>query len=86
MQNYFYTMEALNMDCIKLQTCPFYNDKMPMDQGIGAIFKNKYCSGNNEICARYKVLNALGPAFVPSTLYPNMHDIAEKILAEAKSK
>lgn len=74
------------MECPKLQGCNFYNDRMPMEQGIGSIFKKKYCKDNNEPCARYKVSIEVGPSFVPDNLYPNMHDIAMKIIEEAKMK
>jgi hypothetical protein len=68
------------MDCIKISMCLFYNDKMPMDSGLGAIYKKKYCLGNNEICARWQVLRTLGPAYVPDTLYPSMLDVAHQII------
>jgi hypothetical protein len=71
------------MNCAKLSACPFYNDKMPMESGLGAIFKKKYCMGNNETCARYIVLQELGPEHVPDTLYPGMRDVANQIIALA---
>jgi len=73
------------MDCIMLSKCPFYNDKMPMDKGIGLIYKKKYCNGNNEQCARYKVYVEVGGRFLNNNLYPNMHDIAIEIIKGAKS-
>lgn len=57
-----------------------------MDHGVGSIFKQKYCLGDYLLCARYEVCIALGPEAVPTNLYPNMHDISHKILAEATSK
>lgn len=72
------------MDCEMLQYCPFYHDKMPMDHGIGSIYKKKYCRGSQEICARYQVLQAVGPSYVSSALYPNMLDMAKKIIEDAK--
>lgn len=72
------------MDCSRLEGCPFYNDRMPMDKGIGAIFKKKYCSGNQHLCARYKVFCEAGESLVPPNLYPNMLDIAENIIRAAK--
>jgi hypothetical protein len=71
------------MNCVKLSFCPFYNDKMPMESGIGAIYKRKYCTGSNAACARYRVLQSLGPEHVPDTLYPGMLDVANRILAAA---
>lgn len=68
------------MDCEKLQACPFYNDKMPMDKGLGAIYKKKYCKGNHLNCARFAVFEALGPEYVPVNLYPNMINVANNII------
>ncbi len=71
------------MKCECLSGCLFYNDKMPMDHGIGAIFKKKYCLGNQAICARYQVFRALGRGFVPDNLYPNMLDMAQAMIENA---
>ena len=70
-------------ECECLAGCPFYNDKMDSEQGIGAMYKKKYCLGNNTSCARYMVFKKLGREKVPSNLYPNMVDRAEIILAAA---
>jgi len=72
------------MDCVRLSNCPFYNDRMTMEQGIGSIFKKKYCKRNHHLCARYKVICEAGEKFVPDILYPNMLDIAENIIAAVK--
>jgi hypothetical protein len=71
------------MNCAQLSSCPFYNDKMPMESGLGAIFKKKYCMDNSAICARYMVFHELGREHVPDTLYPGMIDVARQILASA---
>ena len=68
-------------DCELLTGCPFFNDKMKDTEGLGAIFKNKYCKGDNSQCARYMVYKKLGKPGVPANLYPNMHDQAKKILS-----
>lgn len=70
------------MRCEKLEGCPFYNDKMSMDKGIGSLYKKKYCEGDKTLCARYKVSLTLGKELVPADLYPNMFDRAEKIINE----
>ncbi len=72
------------MDCEYLRVCPFYNDRMPMDHGIGAIFKKKYCLGNQDICARYRIASELGKPFIPDALYPNMLEMAQRIVEDAK--
>lgn len=70
-------------DCKCLSGCPFFHDKMPIDKGIGAIYKQKYCQGENASCARYMVFMAKGKGNVPPNLYPNMTDRANKIIAGA---
>ena len=70
--------------CEKLEKCPFYNDKMNMESGLGAMYKKKYCEGDKTICARYIVATQLGAEFVTNKLYPNMNDAANKLLAEHK--
>ncbi|MEA4986930.1 MAG: hypothetical protein VB095_02645 [Anaerovorax sp.] len=74
------------MICEKLNNCLFYHDKMPMEKGIGSIYKKKYCEGNYRLCARYMVFNELGESFVPISLFPNMTDVAEKIIKDEKNK
>lgn len=66
--------------CDCLQGCPFFNDKMPIDRGIGKIYKDRYCLKNFNDCARHKVFNVLGKEKVPVNLYPNMFDRAESII------
>ena len=71
--------------CEKLEKCPFYNDKMKMDSGVGAMYKKKYCEGDKTICARYIVATQLGAEYV-GNLYPNMNDAANKLLEEHKKR
>lgn len=68
-------------DCECLAGCPFYNDKMDQNAGVGKIFKTKYCLGDNSNCARFVVFKKLGKGSVPGNLYPNMMDRAREILA-----
>ncbi|NCB30056.1 MAG: hypothetical protein EOM66_01450 [Clostridia bacterium] len=68
------------MQCEKLEKCPFYQQKMPMDSGLGAIYRQNYCESNKEKCARYLVAAKLGAQNVPVDLYPNMQLRAEEII------
>lgn len=68
--------------CEKLEKCPFYQGRMSMDSGIGAMYKKKYCEGDKTICARYMIATTVGPEFVTNSIYPNMTQQAEKIIAE----
>lgn len=67
-------------DCECLAGCLFFNNKMKDTEGIGSMFKRKYCLGNNSGCARYMVFKKLGSRRVPANLYPNMVDRALEIL------
>ena len=53
-----------------------------MDSVLGSIYKKKYCEGDKTVCARYMVATTIGPEFVNEHLYPNMKDIAEKLIAD----
>lgn len=67
-------------ECECLVGCPFFNDKMPENDGMGAIYKKKYCLGDNSKCARYMVFKKLGKGKSPDNLYPNMIDKANEII------
>lgn len=70
-------------ECECLGGCPFYNDRMADSKGLSAIYKRRYCLGDNTKCARYMVFKALGKPMVPPDLYPNMAERAKAII-EAK--
>lgn len=69
-------------DCELLEGCLFFNDKMSVDEGLGAMYKNRYCQGDNSQCARYVVAKKLGREKVPANLYPNMLDKANELIAQ----
>ena len=68
--------------CENLAKCPFYNDQMDINSGLGALYKRKYCENEKTSCARYKVASTVGKEYVTPYLYPNMDDAAEKIIKE----
>jgi hypothetical protein len=70
------------MECEILKGCRFYNDKMPMDRGLGLIQKKRFCEGDKSICARYKVATMIGRSNVPTDLYPIMMDRADNLISE----
>ena len=69
-------------ECEFLNGCPFFNDKMKDTEGLGAMYKKKYCLGDNSECARYMVVTELGKGHVTMNLYPNMVDHARKIISD----
>ncbi|GAQ26015.1 hypothetical protein [Tepidanaerobacter syntrophicus] len=70
------------MKCEKINNCPFYQQKMPIDSGLGAIYRRNYCETDKTKCARFMVASTLGPSYVPIDLYPNMVDRAKQIISE----
>jgi len=70
------------MDCKNLKGCPFFNHKMPIESGLGLMYKKKYCLGDPGTCARYRVSTVLGKEYVPANLYPNMNEKADEILKQ----
>ena len=71
-------------NCEKLPTCPFYQGKMDINSGLGKLYRQKYCEGDKTLCARYTVATKLGPQYVTNDLYPNMNDVANRMLKEHK--
>ncbi len=69
-------------DCELLKGCLFFNDKMPAETGLGALYKKNFCQGDNSKCARFVVAKALGREKVPTDLYPNMLERANEIIAK----
>lgn len=65
-------------DCPNLAGCP-----MPLEEGVGAVYKKHYCTQEFRSCARYRVKQAKGGAAVPRWLKPNMDEEARKIIASS---
>lgn len=72
--------EDIMAECECLPGCGFYHDKMPIESGIGNLYKKNYCLGDNSECARHMVFKKLGREAVPANLYPNQLDKAKKII------
>lgn len=66
--------------CERLEKCVFYQGKMIVESGMGAVLKARYCLGNKHNCARYMVLQQLGPAYVDNSLFPHMKDRALELI------
>ena len=70
--------------CEKLSKCPFYQGKMDINSGLGAMYRSKYCENDKSSCARYIIATQLGAEYVTNNIYPNMDSVAKKMLAEHK--
>ena len=66
--------------CECLRGCPFFNDKMDNMPSMAEMYKQKYCLGSPDNCARYVVFKKLGKSAVPLDLFPNQLDQAKKLL------
>lgn len=67
-------------DCECLPNCPFFFDKMDDMPAMADIYKRRYCQGDNTECARHAVFRTLGRSHVPSDLFPNDMDYANRVL------
>jgi hypothetical protein len=71
-------------DCESISTCIFFHDNMASMPDIAAMMKRRLCQGDNSKCARWIVRSKLGPASVPSDLFPNQIDRANKLVSGAR--
>ena len=71
-------------DCELLERCPFFNETMAGMPEHAELFKQLYCHGGNDICARYMILRKLGQDSVPANLFPNEVSRANTVIAEAR--
>ncbi len=73
-------------ECICLPNCPFFNDRMENMPTMAAVYKRRYCLGDNTSCARFMVFAALGRGKVPADLSPVDVESALKIIESAGKK
>ncbi len=66
--------------CECLEGCPFFHDKMENMPSMAETYKNKYCLGDFEECARYIVFSKKGKPAVPKNLFPNQKEKALAIV------
>jgi hypothetical protein len=70
-------------DCEFQESCFFFNDHMQGMPDQAELFKQLYCHGGNDICARYMIFKKLGREAVPNNLFPNEITRANIILPTA---
>ena len=70
------------VDCELMSTCLFFNDQMANMPNMAEMQKKKYCHGNYNICARYKVYKALGREKVPKNLFPIELNKVDQIISQ----
>ena len=67
-------------ECELLEKCLFFNDKMKDMPLMADILKERYCKGDNSLCARYRVFKALGRDKVPADLFPLQIEKAQELI------
>ncbi len=67
-------------ECQCIAGCPFFNDKMANMPAVADIYKDRYCRGDWNGCARYRVFSSLGRESVPANLFPNELERAAELL------
>jgi hypothetical protein len=73
--------EITMSECECLVGCPFFHDRMPIESGLGIVYKMNYCIGDFTKCARHIVVQVLGKERVPADLYPNQQARVAEIIA-----
>jgi len=68
-------------DCECLNGCPYFNDDLVQEIAlIAKLRKQKYCKGDNSLCARYMVFKALGRENVPLDMLPSQVEKAKELI------
>lgn len=74
-------------DCECLKTCPYFNDTLMQEfDAVAEMRKQKYCRGDNSLCARYMVFKALGRENVPKDLTPYQTQRAKELIDKGQKK
>lgn len=71
-------------ECEFLSGCPFFNNRMRRMPSTAELIKSRYCRGNFETCARYRVRQAIGPEAVTDDLFPDNWDMATELINAAQ--
>ncbi len=73
-------------DCQLLPGCIFFNDKMANKPAMSELMKDRYCRGDQKICARFVVFEKLGRPSVPADMYPGQMERAQSILSSREKE
>ncbi|MCD6116541.1 hypothetical protein J7K93_05975 [bacterium] len=66
--------------CEFIDRCPFFNKMITTGGTLDKMYKEQFCNGTYEMCARHKIASVLGKEKVPVNIYPNMFDQAEALI------
>jgi hypothetical protein len=74
--------ESEMKNCELMQKCIFFTDKTKNMPDAAEIIKKKYCQGDKNICARYKIAISFGQKEVPVNLFPRELKKANAIISD----
>jgi hypothetical protein len=69
-------------ECALIETCIFFNDRMQNMPSMTNMYKERYCRGEWQVCARYRVYEVAGRENVPKDLYPNEAERVDAVLSD----
>ncbi|MDH4139767.1 MAG: hypothetical protein OEV43_04275 [Coriobacteriia bacterium] len=73
-------------DCGMRESCrSFFAEGLQNMPRVARLYRERYCLGDFESCARHRLSKELGREQVPRTLYPNDHDKLSLLLADMAS-
>lgn len=70
--------------CVFFEGCSFLSGSMENQPVAKEIYQESYCMQNFEQCAVHAVAKVLGGNKVPSYLYPDMQQEAQRIILRAR--
>ena len=74
------------MACELLDCCQFFNDNMKEMPKAAEFVKEKLCSGDFEVCNRFKIYKEFGAKNIPPDLDPDDTELVKKVLECLRNK
>lgn len=74
------------MICELVEYCQFFNDKMKDMPKSADYIKSRFCLGDHESCARFKIYKEYGGEPVPLGMFPNDNEEVNKIIRFLQNK
>lgn len=71
--------------CPNIERCLFFNNALENMPATAQYYKNQYCTGEHQQCARFMVSEQLGRLFVPADLFPKDVKRAKEILSTSQN-
>ncbi|MFH1378210.1 MAG: hypothetical protein ABIH86_05620 [Planctomycetota bacterium] len=73
-------------ECELIEKCAFFTNRMSTLPTVAKMMKKRYCEGDKDDCARYRLALSIGKNGVPANLFPHQMDIANDIIKRESAK